>query len=129
MILLAGCIIRNQAGEILLLHRNTPGRKQWEIPGGKLERDETAPEAAKREVYEELGIEVDIANLLGSDEFSEDGNTFSYSWFSAVVGSSQPKIMEPETFDELRYFSEAGLYANTTLLSINTQNFIAKLSP
>ena len=34
---LAGCVITDSDGNILLVHRSTPKRTQWEIPGGKLE--------------------------------------------------------------------------------------------
>jgi len=37
---LAGCVIENNEGKILLLHRNTPERQQWETPGGKIEPNE-----------------------------------------------------------------------------------------
>ena len=37
---LAGAIILDKDNRILLIHRNTPELKQWELPGGKLEKDE-----------------------------------------------------------------------------------------
>jgi len=37
---LADCIIQDKDGKILLLHRNTPKRTQWEIPGGKIKEGE-----------------------------------------------------------------------------------------
>lgn len=56
----AAAVISNAAGEVLI-SRRPPGVHQgglWEFPGGKLERGEDAATALKRELLEELGIEV-----------------------------------------------------------------------
>lgn len=37
---------------------------KWEFPGGKLEKDESEIECIKREIKEEINIEIDIINQL-----------------------------------------------------------------
>ena len=58
------CIIKKK-NKILITKR--PSHKFfgefWEFPGGKLESNETFEEAAARELYEELGIKINIKNL------------------------------------------------------------------
>lgn len=52
-------------GSILLVRRANPPRQgQWSLPGGAQELGETVFEAARREVREETGIEVDIQGLI-----------------------------------------------------------------
>ena len=52
-------------GKILLLERrktkSEPGK--WGVPAGKLEQNETPAEAAKRELFEETGIDIEIVHL------------------------------------------------------------------
>jgi 8-oxo-dGTP diphosphatase len=37
----------------------------WEFPGGKVEREETAPQALIREWQEELALEIELCKYLG----------------------------------------------------------------
>lgn len=125
---LAGCVITDQKGNILLLHRNTPQLVQWELPGGKIEQDETAHAAAKREVYEELGIKVAVGKYLGAKEFIDAGVRFHYSWYAASVVSGKPTVMEPEKFNDVRYVALDEIRKNPALFSVNLHNFLAIIS-
>jgi 8-oxo-dGTP diphosphatase len=102
---LAGCVITDRGGKLWLLHRNKKGVTQWELPGGKVEPNESADVAAVRELKEELGVDVRIIRSLGGDEFTENDIRFVYSWYLADVVNGELSICEPETFDDLRAFS------------------------
>jgi len=103
-IFLAGCVILDDYGRILLLHRNTPQLTQWELPGGKIEDDETAEQAAIREIAEELGVEVRLTHSLGTAEFEEGDHEFHFTWFQAIVTAADPELRETKLFDDLEYF-------------------------
>lgn len=120
---LAGCIIQNSKGEILLLHRKTSKRDQWEIPGGKIDEGEKPEETARREIEEEINIKVKIIKKLGEKEFTEDEYCMDYIWYKATIVSGIPKIME-DKFDEIKYFSFDKLKEIKDKLSPNTLNFI-----
>jgi mutator protein MutT len=122
---LAGCILRNDAGDILLLHRNKKGVQQWELPGGKLERDEEGEAAAIREIREELGVEVRIVAFLGQADFQENDRRCCYEWYEAelVATLASPRICEPQTFDDLRYWNAESLKDRPDV-SANLQNLL-----
>ena len=47
-------------GRLLLIKRaSDPGKGNWSFPGGRIELGETVLEAARREVLEETGIEIE----------------------------------------------------------------------
>ncbi|AWW37788.1 hypothetical protein ADL00_15365 [Streptomyces sp. AS58] len=121
---LAGCIIKDDEERILLLHRNTTKRTQWEIPGGKIDDGESPEQTAVRELEEELGVQVKIAGELGGKSFQEDGYTMKYTWFRAVVLAGEPTVMEPSTHDDVRYFAVGDLEELRDELSPNTVNFL-----
>jgi 8-oxo-dGTP diphosphatase len=51
--------------EVLLVRRANPPRAgQWSLPGGGQELGETIAEAARREVFEETGIEVAVVDVV-----------------------------------------------------------------
>lgn len=122
---LAGCILRNDAGDILLLHRNKKGVQQWELPGGKLEQGEEGEAAAIREIREELGVEVRIVAFLGQADFHENDRRCSYEWYEAelVAAHASPRICEPQTFDDLRHWSVESLKDRQDV-SANLQNLL-----
>jgi 8-oxo-dGTP diphosphatase len=120
---LAGCIIQNPEGKILLIHRNTPKRTQWEVLGGKSEAGEPLQVTAVREAGEELDIGVAIEDKMGEHEFEEDGFVDNYTWYKATIISGEPKIMEP-AFDQFGYYSWEELRDMRDELSANAKNLV-----
>jgi 8-oxo-dGTP pyrophosphatase MutT (NUDIX family) len=59
------------------------GTERFMLVGGKLEPGESAREAALRETYEEVGLEIDDATLLG-EFFSEAANEPGHTLHSTV---------------------------------------------
>jgi len=62
----AAGLIRDDAGRLLIAQRPLEGLLGglWEFPGGKQEPDETLPECLRRELREELAIEVEVGDLF-----------------------------------------------------------------
>ena len=55
--------VRNAQGELLLIGRTDNGL--WALPGGAQDIGESVVQAARREVYEETGIDIEITGLSG----------------------------------------------------------------
>jgi mutator protein MutT len=60
----AGLVFRDGKLLITLRHNDVHLGGLWEFPGGKREPNETFEECLHRELREELGIEVDVLELL-----------------------------------------------------------------
>jgi 8-oxo-dGTP pyrophosphatase MutT (NUDIX family) len=60
----AAACVRDPQGRILLLRRGD-GENLWGFPGGMIEPDERADEAVVRETFEETGLKVEPAALIG----------------------------------------------------------------
>jgi 8-oxo-dGTP pyrophosphatase MutT (NUDIX family) len=68
---------------VALIQRRRDGRTYYVFPGGGAEPGESTRDAARREAEEELGLRVDVGELLAEDVFAGETNAF----FSArVVG-------------------------------------------
>jgi 8-oxo-dGTP pyrophosphatase MutT (NUDIX family) len=52
------CVIERPDGAVLLVHQAY--RKHWGIPGGLVKRGEEPSDAARREVFEEIGMAVEL---------------------------------------------------------------------
>lgn len=125
---LAGSVVLDIAGRVLLLHRCVPGHEQWELPGGKVKAGEAARDAAVRETKEELGIDVRVVRPLGDAAFREGMQEWRYEWFLAEVVSGSPAVQEPHKHDECRFFSWEDLLEMDPLLSPNTRNLLKAVS-
>ena len=97
----AGAIVVER-GRCLLIRRGT----EWAFPKGHLEEGESAEEAARREVAEETGIEIELLAPLGSTTYDFKGkggsrNRKRVDWFLARrVGG---EIRHEPIFSEARF--------------------------
>jgi 8-oxo-dGTP pyrophosphatase MutT (NUDIX family) len=57
------CVLRSN-GQVLLV-RHTYGRRDWDLPGGAVKRREPPVAAARREMHEELGVDIEDWTALG----------------------------------------------------------------
>jgi 8-oxo-dGTP diphosphatase len=64
-----GALIHDREGRVLLIKRKfEPNKGKWSLPGGLLETGEALVEAGRREVREELGIEIEVEELFQVSE-------------------------------------------------------------
>jgi len=79
----------------------------WSQPGGAVDFNEKAVVATKREIKEELGIEIDIwAQVPHIDHVLKKENQHWMAIpFLAKIKKGVPKIMELEKCDEIGWFS------------------------
>ncbi len=54
-----------------------PAPRYWKLPGGRSEGNETPEECAAREIYEELGIEIDQDGLRVIEQ-QDRGGTYTH---------------------------------------------------
>jgi 8-oxo-dGTP diphosphatase len=110
----------DEAGAILLVRFVVPREGGefvfWALPGGEIEAGETEIEAAVREVWEELGLELKVAGPVyrDSNQFLHQGEMQDNVdfLFQAECRREEPRLIgvtsdEREIMKEIRWWSTA----------------------
>jgi 8-oxo-dGTP diphosphatase len=115
-----GAIILNEKSEVLLLKRpdtisydrTTSG--MWSVPGGEVEFMEKVEKAMKREVKEEIGVEVEIIKPIEyHDQILEKSKIHWHcQGFLCKIKSGEPKILEHDKCEKLVWFDPKNLPEN-----------------
>jgi 8-oxo-dGTP pyrophosphatase MutT (NUDIX family) len=112
----AGGLVRNSEGRYLIMKR----RGKWDLPKGKVNRNETIEDAAIREVTEECGLhDLEIVSPLLStyhSYFIDDQHILKRtSWFEMVYnGREEPVPQFDEDIIEIRWVRKEELPNITT---------------
>ncbi|HYV84000.1 MAG TPA: NUDIX domain-containing protein [Pyrinomonadaceae bacterium] len=67
----AGAVIFNDKGEVLLLKHRFRAGSGWGLPGGFMETSEQPVDALRRELREEIGLEVDDVKVYAARSFKK----------------------------------------------------------
>ena len=67
----AGAVIFNDKGEVLLLKHRFRAGSGWGLPGGFMEIGEQPVDALRRELREEIALELDDVNVLAVRSFKK----------------------------------------------------------
>jgi 8-oxo-dGTP pyrophosphatase MutT (NUDIX family) len=90
----------------------------WDAPGGHVEVNETEAEAAVREAWEELGIDVELGAMIGR----LSGPEFEIAYFVVCSWVGSPRNAAPDEHTAVQWFRrgelENILYADENILSI-----------
>ena len=108
----AGVLFRDAEGRILLVK---PTYKEgWDIPGGYVEPGESPRTAARREVREELGIDVEVGRLLLVDwaPHPDEGDKLLFVFEGGSIATDQIELERGELGDAT-FVEVARLYEYT----------------
>jgi ADP-ribose pyrophosphatase len=104
-----GALIINENKETLLVKRTTKTRNEagfWSKPGGGVEFGERVENAVKREIKEELGVDIEIIKFLGfTDSIMENDKQhwISFNYLAKIKGGELENL-EPEKHEEIKWF-------------------------
>jgi len=104
----AAFVLLRKGENVVLVRHKTGGERgraskkpfHWDLPGGACEEDEDFEEAAKREAYEETGLEIKIEKLLAIYDYDYVDPQIRYgpiALFEAKVVSGRLQIMDPDS--------------------------------
>lgn len=68
----------------------------WEFPGGKVEAGESPEEAFRREIREELEVEVNVGDLIDTIEYDYPAFHLSMKCYACTIAGGSPHLLEHE---------------------------------
>jgi 8-oxo-dGTP diphosphatase len=95
---------------VLLVRRGKPPRwGQWSLPGGAQQLGETVAEAARREVREEVGLEVALGEIVATVDLIErdphDRIRYHYTVIDFVAEAPSAALQPGSDAADARWFS------------------------
>lgn len=88
--MVGAAIVRD--GRLLACRRTAPvaAAGRWELPGGKVERDESSEAALVREIAEELGLAITVGRWLDGSSPIGETHVLTVAVVEAAAGEPRP---------------------------------------
>ena len=104
---IAVTFVFNEDGDLLLLQRHTKdlGGGQWGNPGGRIDDNESPASAARREFFEETGVNPGKIKALGEHKLYLPHGIVHMSSFHAVIPKNSSIKIDPFEHHAYAWFS------------------------
>ena len=106
----AGAVVEDERGRVLLFHHVFRKGSGWGIPGGFLEKGEQPEDALRRELREEVGLEVESAEIAFARTLARAGQVEIIFRCRARAGALPERRRSVEV-DRAEWFEREGLPA------------------
>lgn len=102
----ARCLLVRDGRVLLVTHSNCslPNRGKWALPGGRLEHGESPRRTLRRELHEELDLQIEELREIG--RYVSRARWHRVYWAECAVG---PASWDPAEIDEVRWFAPEDL--------------------
>lgn len=111
------------AGRVLLIRRARPPRQgQWSLPGGAQQLGETLADAARRELREEAGVEVELGEIIATIDLIDRDDAgrvrYHYTLIDFSAEAVDPALVPGDDAADARWFDldqidDLGLWSET----------------
>ncbi|MCP8308498.1 MAG: NUDIX hydrolase [archaeon] len=103
-----GAFIKKNDSVLLVKREHEPGKGKWSLPGGLVNLGEKIRDAIKREVEEEVGLKVDVVNIVDVfDSVEYDGKCrvhFHYVIIGFMVKPVGGKVRGSKEASQVKWF-------------------------
>ena len=110
----ATLLVLNQENHLLMIKRTDNNR--WGVPGGAMELGESLEETVKREVREEIGVDVKDLELFGVYsgqelyyKYPNGAEVYNVSVVYIIRNFNEEVIVNPDEHSEYKYFDVRNL--------------------
>ena len=101
-----GAAILRDGRLLLVKRRRAPEAGHWSLPGGKVDFGESVAAAVKREIREEVGLEIELLRDLGIVEtIGVDGQHWVSPIYLARAVEGEARNNEPEKHEAVGWFA------------------------
>lgn len=100
-------IIRD--GERVLITRDVGDADTWELPGGRLNVDELPSAGLAREIFEELGVDVDVVRPVYVEQFyheRDQANMLLIAYEAVLRTPTQEFTFGPDEMAEVKWIAK-----------------------
>jgi 8-oxo-dGTP diphosphatase len=106
-----GAVVRDAGDRLLLIRRGQePSRGLWSVPGGRVEPGETGPDAVRREVREETGLDVVVGEPVGTVRIpAGDGVVYDVTDYRCSLADPAQQPSAGDDADEVLFADAAAL--------------------
>jgi len=96
VVIIVVAAIIHKSGKILITRRpsNVHLAGLWEFPGGKVEADEALQDALRREIREELGIDIVVLDEYFSTEHRYSDKSVRLHFFDCTIHDGEPRAID-----------------------------------